>query len=85
MRTEGTMEKFLELVLKLATVSLLAIGVIVFCAVVSAFPVKWAWNATMPELFHLPEIGVVKAFCLVWLAGALVKASPNNCTKKHED
>lgn len=70
------MEKFLEATFKVAVVGLLAIGVIAFGAVISAFPVKWCWNATMPELFHLPEIGVVKAFCLCWLAGAFIKAGP---------
>ena len=70
------MEKFMEVLFKAMAASVLAIAVIALCAVISAFPVKWCWNATMPELFHLPEIGAVKAFCLIWLAGAFVKASP---------
>lgn len=70
------MEKFMDLLSKALAGAVLALAFIGLCAAVSAFPVKWCWNATMPELFHMPEIGVVKAFCLVWLAGAFVKASP---------
>lgn len=70
------MEKFLDVTIKFLCAVMLAIAAIAVAALVSAFPVKWAWNATMPELFHFPEIGFVKAFCLVWLAGAFIKASP---------
>ena len=72
----------MEAMFRVLAGGLIAIAVIVFLAMVSAFPVKWCWNATMPELFHLPEIGAVKAFCLVWLAGAFFKASAASPTKK---
>jgi hypothetical protein len=75
------MEKFFEGILKVAAAGILAIAVIALIAMVSAFPVKWCWNATMPELFHLPEIGAVKAFCLCWLAGAFIKAAPASNSK----
>lgn len=75
------MEKFMDVLFKAMCGAILAIALIAACAVISAFPVKWAWNATMPELFHLPEIGVAKAFCLIWLAGAFVKASPASKSK----
>ena len=69
------MDKFTDILAKALTGSVLVVAAILVCAAIGAFPVKWCWNATMPELFHLPEIGVVKAFCLVWLAEAFFKAS----------
>lgn len=75
------MEKLFEGIMKVVAAGILAIAAIALIALVTAFPVKWCWNATMPELFHLPEIGVVKAFCLCWLAGAFIKASPATKSK----
>ena len=72
------MEKWTEAFFKYAAAGVIAIATIAFVAIITAFPVKWCWNATMPDIFSLPEIGFVKAFCLTWLAGAFVKASPNS-------
>lgn len=69
------MDKLLDGVLKVSAAALLAMSAIAFVAIISAFPIKWCWNATMPGIFHLKEIGVLEAFCLTWLAGAFFKAS----------
>lgn len=39
-----------------------------------ALPIKWLWNATLPELFNAPEITYGKALLLYWLSGLLVKS-----------
>lgn len=38
-----------------------------------AFPVKWAWNYTMPYIFELPEIGWGKAFAILFIMTSLWK------------
>jgi hypothetical protein len=70
------MEKLYELFAKVVSATALIIVMITLGSLVSAFPVKWAWNASMPGIFHLKEIGYWEAFSLIWLAGALVKAAP---------
>lgn len=69
------MKKFFEGIFKVAEAGVVAIAVVALIAVVTALPVKWCWNAAMPDIFGLPEIGFVKAFCLVWLASSFFKAS----------
>ena len=46
-----------------------------------AFPVKWAWNATMPCLFGLGTITWGKAWCLHFLATCLIKSNITNTNK----
>ncbi len=70
------MEKLYELFAKAVAAAALVIAALCLGAIVSAFPVKWCWNASMPGLFGLKEIGFWEAFCLIWLAGAFVKAAP---------
>lgn len=55
----------------------LGIGGVAFLSVVMAFPIKWCWNATMPGLFHLAEIGVVQAWCLTFMGSSFFKAHVN--------
>ncbi len=38
-----------------------------------AFPIKWAWNYTMPFLFNLSEITWLHAYCLGLLSTLLLK------------
>lgn len=53
------------------------------CAL-TAYPLKWCWNYTMPFLFHLPEIGALHGFCLSLLGSYLFKAKVDlKC--KHDD
>ena len=40
-----------------------------------AFPIKWAWNVTMPYLFNLPTLTWGKAWCLHFIAGCLIKSN----------
>jgi hypothetical protein len=47
-----------------------------------AYPTKWLWNATMPELFGLKEIGVWMAWKISFLCYILFKAGTNFTDKK---
>ena len=54
------------------------IGVIVAAAAIGlllAFPIKWTWNATFPQLFGLAKISWGQAWCLHFLAGCFIKSS----------
>ncbi len=71
------MEKLYELFAKVVAGTALIVMTLCFGSIVMAFPVKWTWNAAIPGIFHLKEIGFWEAFCLIWLAGAFIKASPS--------
>lgn len=70
------MEKLYELFAKSLAGAALIIAALCICSIIAAFPVKWTWNASMPGIFGLKEIGYWEAFCLIWLAGSFFKASP---------
>jgi hypothetical protein len=40
-----------------------------------AFPVKWAWNYTMPYIFNLPTINWGHAWCIIFLSHVIFKNS----------
>ena len=40
-----------------------------------AFPLKWAWNYVVPNLFGLPELTWGTAFCLLIVFGLLIKGT----------
>jgi hypothetical protein len=42
-------------------------------SILFAYPIKWLWNASMPEMFGLKEIGVWMAWKLAMLSGILVR------------
>ena len=44
-------------------------------SILLAFPVKWLWNATLPELFGFKEIGVWMAWKVTFLCSLLFKSS----------
>lgn len=46
--------------------------------VILAFPIKWTWNATMPQIFNLIEITWWQAWCLSFLAGQFIQSSINH-------
>lgn len=71
------MEKIYEMFAKVVATTALIIVMLTLGATVSAFPVKWAWNSSIPGIFHLKEIGYWEAFCLIWLAGVFIKAAPS--------
>lgn len=51
----------------------IAVVVIFGLSILLAFPVKWLWNSTLPELFGLKEIGVWMAWKIVFLTSILIK------------
>lgn len=60
-----------------ATITSVILGVIVLAFALSlllAFPVKWLWNATLPELFGFKEIGVWMAWKITFLCSMLFKS-----------
>ena len=63
----------------LTTLSKLFVGLITIIAVLFgvtillAYPVKWLWNASMPEMFGMKEIGIWMAWKIAMLAGILVR------------
>ena len=60
------------------------IGVFLFglaWAALLSFPLMWCWNYSMTHAFGLPEIGWLHAFCLLFLAGLLIKSSSSASTK----
>lgn len=59
---------------------LIGFGVIVAFgfALLFCIPLMLCWNYVMPYLFHLPTIGILQAFCLVFVASALIKSSSVN-------
>jgi hypothetical protein len=55
----------------------LIVGAIVVAfglSVLLAFPVKWLWNATLPELFAIKPIGVWMAWKISLLCSFLFKS-----------
>lgn len=70
------MDKLFEAFAKVVSFVALAVVMICFGALIGAFPLKWAWNYSITGIFHLKEIGYWEAFCLIWVAGALIKAAP---------
>ena len=60
------MEKLFEIFAKTITAIVLIVLVISAASLILAFPVKWCWNAVIPDVFRLPEIGYWEAFCLVY-------------------
>lgn len=51
------------------------IAVIFALSLILAFPVKWLWNSTMPELFSLSPIDWWMAWKLMMLSGFLFKST----------
>jgi hypothetical protein len=45
-------------------------------SILLAFPVKWLWNTTAPELFGFKEIDVWMAWKLSFLIGLLFRGIP---------
>jgi len=64
------LEKFLFGV-GIGFIAIVALGGI---SLLLAFPLKWCWNYTMPEIFSLPTITWGKAWCLSMLATFLIKS-----------
>jgi hypothetical protein len=68
--------------LKEIAMVLVALPVLFLITILLAYPTKWLWNATMPELFGLKEIGVWMAWKISLLCYILFKAGTNFTDKK---
>ena len=51
------------------------IGVVFLLSVVFSIPVWLLWNWLMPEIFALPEIGLLQAWGLILMTSLLFKSS----------
>jgi len=51
--------------------ALIIVGMMVVLGLFIGFPIKWLWNAVMPELFGLSRIGFWQAVGLFMLAQGL--------------
>ena len=69
-------------IIKSIGIVLVALPILFLITILLAYPTKWLWNATMPELFGLKEIGVWMAWTLSFLCYILFKADPRLADKK---
>lgn len=76
------MEKLYEMFAKVVAATALIIATLFFGALVIAFPLKLAWNYAIPGILHFKEIGYWEAFCLIVVAGVLVKGYPASSKSK---
>ena len=66
----------------LATLAVPAIFLfMLFWDLLLAFPLLYAWNYVIPELFKLPSISYWQAFALLIVATLLVKGSSSSSSK----
>ena len=68
-------------VVELVLIALGAVLVIVLFAIVSAVPVWLLWNAVVPDIFSLPEIGLMQALALSLLSSCLFKSTLSSSKK----
>lgn len=68
-------------VIELVLISFGAVLVIVLFAIVSAVPVWLLWNAVIPDIFSLPEIGLMQALALSLLSSCLFKNTLSSSKK----
>lgn len=69
------------LIVLLGTIAVF-LGTAALLALVSSVVVYLAWNHAVPSTFGLPELTLLKAFCLSLCANLLIRSSsPNNGAK----
>lgn len=68
-------------VVELVLIALGAVLFIVLFAIVSAVPVWLLWNAVVPDIFSLPEIGLMQALALSLLSSCLFKNTLSSSKK----
>ena len=61
-----------------------SIGLIVFIAVLTMFPIMWLWNWLVPSIFGLRTITCWEALGLSLLSGFLIKPTISNNKKKDD-
>jgi len=50
------------------------LGIVIAIVLLIPLPLMWLWNALLPELFGLKEIGYLQAVGLLMLSGILFKS-----------
>lgn len=75
------MEKLYEIFAKVLAATALIVATVMLWSVVLAFPLKWAWNASVVEIFGWKEIGFFQSMSLLWVASLLIKGSPTKGEK----
>lgn len=58
--------------------SLAVIGIVIGVLFLLTLPTMWLWNYVMPTIFSLPEISVLQALALLFLAQIFFKNSSSN-------
>lgn len=67
--------------MKILFFALLLVAFIAIMALIMTIPFMLIWNALMPDIFGLPEIGLLQSFGLLVLSGMLFKSSSMNTDK----
>lgn len=67
------MQKLIEYV----GIFFLALMVTATTALLLSIPIKWCWNYAVAPTLHLPEVGFLQAWCLLFIAGNFFKATLN--------
>ena len=58
-------------------VMVIFVAAVMFIAVLLTLPTMWLWNALMPDIFGLMEIGFWQAMGLMMLSGCLFRQIPS--------
>ena len=69
------MDSWPNVIAKVVGAVVLSISALAGISLLMAFPVKWCWNFTVPELFHGPVITWGHAWCLTFLSGMFIKSN----------
>lgn len=74
------MEKLLTVLLGMFIVPFIVLFMFIIDLLL-AWPLMWAWNYVIPEMFKLPVIDYWHAFALLIVATLLVKGSSSSSSK----
>lgn len=69
----STKSTIIEKIVVAVVASAIVAVVLLFIAILFGLPVMWLWNALMPDIFGLKEIGFLQAVGLFLLCGLLFK------------
>lgn len=65
----------LEYIKQIGLAFLTSVSVIIIFSFIVAVPIFFLWNATMPQIFGLPQIGWIDAALLYMLFGILFSST----------
>jgi hypothetical protein len=71
----------METFTKFVGIVVIAIIVAFGFSVLFAFPVKWLWNGTLPELFSFKEIDLWMAWKILFLSSLLFRSAGLSSSK----